>query len=117
MKQSSLSTSSIFTPSPTRAVATSSALRRAPIASSARKNPVAFMRVSCSSIAGIESYSSVAPTEYRATPSRRCRSEEHTSELQSPDHLVCRLLLEKKKKQNVYSVAFFERPGTFTLHV
>src|SRR5258708_37469343 len=29
-------------------------------------------------------------------PSRR--SEEHTSELQSPDHLVCRLLLEKKKK-------------------
>src|SRR5258708_38862813 len=28
------------------------------------------------------------------------RSEEHTSELQSPDHLVCRLLLEKKKKNN-----------------
>src|SRR5258708_8050388 len=28
------------------------------------------------------------------------RSEEHTSELQSPDHLVCRLLLEKKK--NLY---------------
>src|SRR5207244_10755184 len=27
------------------------------------------------------------------------RSEEHTSELQSPDHLVCRLLLEKKKKE------------------
>src|SRR5258708_20276263 len=27
----------------------------------------------------------------------RIRSEEHTSELQSPDHLVCRLLLEKKK--------------------
>src|SRR5258708_24318327 len=27
----------------------------------------------------------------------RVRSEEHTSELQSPDHLVCRLLLEKKK--------------------
>src|SRR5258708_30819954 len=26
------------------------------------------------------------------------RSEEHTSELQSPDHLVCRLLLEKKNK-------------------
>src|SRR5258708_28820615 len=29
--------------------------------------------------------------------SRSGRSEEHTSELQSPDHLVCRLLLEKKK--------------------
>src|SRR5258708_35957207 len=28
------------------------------------------------------------------------RSEEHTSELQSPDHLVCRLLLEKKKINN-----------------
>src|SRR5258708_11589551 len=27
----------------------------------------------------------------------RARSEEHTSELQSPDHLVCRLLLEKKQ--------------------
>src|SRR5438552_10410109 len=27
---------------------------------------------------------------------RQARSEEHTSELQSPDHLVCRLLLEKK---------------------
>src|SRR5258708_10234581 len=35
------------------------------------------------------------------------RSEEHTSELQSPDHLVCRLLLEKKKKmssQPIYSM-------------
>src|SRR5215216_6811503 len=33
----------------------------------------------------------------RARPVRPARSEEHTSELQSPDHLVCRLLLEKKK--------------------
>src|SRR5258708_16160331 len=32
------------------------------------------------------------------SPKYVCRSEEHTSELQSPDHLVCRLLLEKKKK-------------------
>src|SRR5258708_18858424 len=30
-------------------------------------------------------------------PLAATRSEEHTSELQSPDHLVCRLLLEKKK--------------------
>src|SRR5258708_16534923 len=29
------------------------------------------------------------------------RSEEHTSELQSPDHLVCRLLLEKKNKHKL----------------
>src|SRR5258708_13706743 len=33
-------------------------------------------------------------------PSSVSRSEEHTSELQSPDHLVCRLLLEKKKITN-----------------
>src|SRR5690348_17744966 len=33
-----------------------------------------------------------------APASRLPRSEEHTSELQSPVHLVCRLLLEKKKK-------------------
>src|SRR3954467_749153 len=32
------------------------------------------------------------------------RSEEHTSELQSHDNLVCRLLLEKKKKQAVHRV-------------
>src|SRR5258708_26266272 len=45
--------------------------------------------------------------------SRRCwcvsRSEEHTSELQSPDHLVCRLLLEKKKKIFNFSVREFLR--------
>src|SRR5947208_9212798 len=35
----------------------------------------------------------------RYTSYRYPRSEEHTSELQSPDHLVCRLLLEKKKKK------------------
>src|SRR5258708_4146286 len=34
------------------------------------------------------------------SPGRKKRSEEHTSELQSPDHLVCRLLLEKKKTHN-----------------
>src|SRR5947208_8273295 len=33
---------------------------------------------------------------FRASSMRASRSEEHTSELQSPDHLVCRLLLEKK---------------------
>src|SRR6266487_7109305 len=34
------------------------------------------------------------------------RSEEHTSELQSPVHLVCRLLLEKKKKHTTTSEMF-----------
>src|SRR5258708_17043761 len=33
------------------------------------------------------------------------RSEEHTSELQSPDHLVCRLLLEKKKRRTIKKTA------------
>src|SRR5947208_5587622 len=43
-------------------------------------------------------WSANATTACGSTPSLS-RSEEHTSELQSPDHLVCRLLLEKKKKQ------------------
>src|SRR6478735_11422727 len=34
---------------------------------------------------------------------RRVRSEEHTSELQSPCNLVCRLLLEKKKKNIIHA--------------
>src|SRR5258708_20730796 len=34
------------------------------------------------------------------------RSEEHTSELQSPDHLVCRLLLEKKKSESTITNTF-----------
>src|SRR5258708_23760870 len=51
----------------------------------------------------------LAVYESRLSPSRRwssivygqwLRSEEHTSELQSPDHLVCRLLLEKKKRNS-----------------
>src|SRR3989442_14588603 len=33
------------------------------------------------------------------------RSEEHTSELQSRPHLVCRLLLEKKKKNNTHAIS------------
>jgi len=43
-------------------------------------------------------------TDERSDPNqlktiKSIRSEEHTSELQSPDHLVCRLLLEKKKNK------------------
>src|SRR5436189_3007332 len=39
------------------------------------------------------------PDEWACTKFCRIRSEEHTSELQSPMYLVCRLLLEKKKKR------------------
>src|SRR2546430_4721764 len=42
-----------------------------------------------------------------------CRSEEHTSELQSQSNLVCRLLLEKKKKS---SHTNFDRLTEFVLH-
>src|SRR2546422_1316960 len=46
------------------------------------------------------------PSSPRAAPGRRhdARSEEHTSELQSRLHLVCRLLLEKKKKEKTYNI-------------
>src|SRR5438552_18904659 len=40
---------------------------------------------------------------------RHARSEEHTSELQSPDHLVCRLLLEKKKKK-ITKTKIYKKP-------
>src|SRR5258708_10188419 len=51
-------------------------------------------RPKCCAHGNAGSTSSSAPRCRRRSTSR---SEEHTSELQSPDHLVCRLLLEKKK--------------------
>src|SRR5690606_40289426 len=47
-------------------------------------------------LAGVTPRASPAPTPTTAAR-RRTRSEEHTSELQSRENLVCRLLLEKKK--------------------
>src|SRR2546429_4878457 len=44
------------------------------------------------------------PRRLTKLPSTKTRSEEHTSELQSRLHLVCRLLLEKKKKSPAYLV-------------
>src|SRR5256885_9826937 len=43
-------------------------------------------------------------------PAQRGRSEEHTSELQSPCNLVCRLLLEKKKKAIRPSITTYSPP-------
>src|SRR5215813_15151237 len=43
------------------------------------------------------------PTEQRDEPDGHGRSEEHTSELQSRPHLVCRLLLDKKKTNELYA--------------
>src|SRR2546430_11244097 len=52
-----------------------------------------------------------AVREYGAASARRARSEEHTSELQSQSKLVCRLLLEKKKK---YKLRNYSNPATPT---
>src|SRR2546426_547516 len=65
----------------------------------------ATMTVMSSACSGVPAHSSAAlikesTTARSAAPCTRiaARSEEHTSELQSPCNLVCRLLLEKKKK-------------------
>src|SRR4051794_41711833 len=61
--------------------------------------------------------SSALPEEH-AVASRAVaatRSEEHTSELQSPVHLVCRLLLEKKKKTTTTTVRQ-SQPISTSLH-
>src|SRR5207342_3949529 len=44
--------------------------------------------------------------------STRCRSEEHTSELQSRENLVCRLLLEKKKKNKIKITTIKKKTNT-----
>src|SRR5436305_11699234 len=67
------------------------AVRRAAAAESIRRHRVGLMRGPC------------------RRPRRRRRSEEHTSELQSRPHLVCRLLLEKKKQSDIFLHAHNER--------
>src|SRR5947199_3735006 len=61
------------------------------------------------------------PSGLRLLTLIRCRSEEHTSELQSLRHLVCRLLLEKKKQrakrlQRSYEVKHHKAPQRRHLH-
>src|SRR6266705_5971517 len=56
-----------------------------------------------------------APSTCRRAPA--CRSEEHTSELQSPYDLVCRLLLEKKKKNiNKLQITKKKKKNNYTLY-
>src|SRR5256885_9931500 len=50
-------------------------------------------------ISSSASTSPFPPTHPGSSSSKSARSEEHTSELQSPCNLVCRLLLEKKKTE------------------
>src|SRR2546421_3545011 len=64
---------------------------------------------------------SVSPKEMPETlrtPTTRpaARSEEHTSELQSRSDLVCRLLLEKKKKECIVSIRLADNTSTFSSH-
>src|SRR2546430_6722299 len=58
--------------------------------------------IECVNLSQLEAfYGSPQP---RSASGTSVRSEEHTSELQSQSNLVCRLLLEKKKKQQTHSV-------------
>src|SRR5258708_10950203 len=64
--------------------------------SARRKSPIAPSQASTPSVSAMRSVSVLTDGVLAWD-----RSEEHTSELQSPDHLVCRLLLEKKKQRSV----------------
>src|SRR5256885_12596528 len=69
--------------------------------------PILLVAAACGVVTMIApSSGSVCTSESWASPvpGGRSRSEEHTSELQSPCNLVCRLLLEKKKKHHNFPV-------------
>src|SRR5690554_7661201 len=62
-----------------------------------RRALVSSTSASLYSRTGRQSRTYIIPRQYPRYTNRSWRSEEHTSELQSRPHLVCRLLLEKKK--------------------
>src|SRR5687768_18071082 len=66
-----------------------------------------------------QTISGLCNTSARARGRRsRRRSEEHTSELQSRLHLVCRLLLEKKKKKtNMYTKQYIQQVQTHHINI
>src|SRR5437763_12517346 len=59
------------------------------------------LAMNASGVLGTTSDGNAGTTGDQNTAIEYTRSEEHTSELQSPMYLVCRLLLEKKKKKNI----------------
>src|SRR3712207_7037983 len=66
-----------------------------------RSSPFAgSLRAFYTTVSGLSTYNPIPPTCH-TPPSRPLRSEEHTSELQSRQYLVCRLLLEKKKNNRI----------------
>src|SRR5689334_24796140 len=66
------------------------------VLSSKLPSPSSIASIACSIVKSCWAYQLSIATK----SSRLSRSEEHTSELQSQFHLVCRLLLEKKKEKN-----------------
>src|SRR3989442_7153905 len=72
--------------------------------------PVLFYR-------GLIALCDSSPALTRVRAGEESRSEEHTSELQSRPHLVCRLLLEKKKLELVRSVRLHEVNLPRPIHV
>src|SRR5687768_17777507 len=65
------------------------------------------LRVEADGNAAAGAVDDLEPDEGGQADRRRPRSEEHTSELQSRLHLVCRLLLEKKKKKsNIHTTSY-----------
>src|SRR2546422_5852903 len=67
-----------------------------PVGASTTKHSTALTSANCTSDVIASRRLPIMPTRARIV-----RSEEHTSELQSRLHLVCRLLLEKKKKRTI----------------
>src|SRR2546422_6771013 len=80
-----------------------SVLSPVPVASPARSDGVGTLRPSVPPVTqknlNASDQSTCESASVRMPKKMRVRSEEHTSELQSRLHLVCRLLLEKKKKK------------------
>src|SRR5581483_5759097 len=104
---------------------TSAAMRR-PYEVPRRRLPGSSGHRECSWISGpMKTLNSTSP-RFMRQPGRTCvspsapmtrsplRSEEHTSELQSRQYLVCRLLLEKKKVQLFFSLEFDKNTKTST---
>src|SRR2546422_7085787 len=95
--------------------------RRRPVASAGNSIPVSAPNPKSRSIAycssGVSRAANLAMAMLLETriASAMVRSEEHTSELQSRLHLVCRLLLEKKKKINILMLSIESFTNNFAL--
>src|SRR5690348_17735519 len=98
----------LFHHPPTTEIYTLSLHDALPISASAIPRTGSCVARLCTSGSGCSTQAANPDPQASASASKRSsgarsrwpRSEEHTSELQSPVHLVCRLLLEKKKKKN-----------------